>query len=111
LLATARVNIGPRENRCLSLQAEKPDFGVYNYFERPKAWWDYEPLPEPRRVEKKFFGFGGDGWHYYDSPDGLYQAQAVERPEPARDYLIRNGLLNERELNFLNMQKETSKND
>ena len=101
------------ENRVFlfTLQAEKRTFGVFGFFERPAAFWDFEPLPEPRRTLKKFYGYGPEGWRYYDSPEGLYRAEPREVEESEREYLTRNNLLNEVELQLLQIENEKGENN
>ena len=71
----------------LSLQA--PDsadsFTHYRYGERPVCWWQFENLPEPRRVKE-----------YFTSPVSVNK-EPMPVYESQREYLERNGLLNDTE--------------
>ena len=72
---------------------------VFDYFERPAGWWDYE-APEMRRVIKGKIEIPGDACVWKDSNTFGKQAavnwQDIEY-ESQKDYLMRVGVLNNAE--------------
>lgn len=64
---------------------------VAELFARPFAFWRFE-APD-RQTFDKWFGFGNQGWTYYDSPDGLIDAKPAEVRESEKAYLLRHSEL------------------
>ena len=72
----------------LSLQVDNSvdsQFTHYRYGERPVCWWQFEDLPEKRRVKE-----------YFTSPVSVNK-EPMPVYEPQQEYLTRNGLLNDTE--------------
>jgi hypothetical protein len=77
-------------NFLMNLQGGQRSFDRFAYFERPRAWWNFETLPDQRRVFKKWYGCDDKGWGYFDSPEGLSYPEPAEVLESDKEYLLRH---------------------